>query len=396
MLFFRSEPGRAARGIAIPWVVALAACGANDPDESSPPKDEVKEPACRSSELGRVTAPSPLISLGKRVTASEGAVALEAAIDGRYHAGASAGIPAPTEDAPAWFAVEIGPGPERLLLVWTDPGWGAFNVLTGGPTAYRVETSGDSTDGSDGTWETVVTVEENAFRSRGHTFPFGGQAWVRLVLTAVAEGTESAMIDEIAVHDVSSTGADEIPSDTWFFMGDSITQGGLQREFGANSIDALVNQALPDYYPAVINGGVGGEMTSHGNAHLMQGWLEANPDFLHVGILYGTNDSWGNKDPVATGFQTQLENLVQGVLDAGRVPFVGTIPYSTTVHDTLPAWNAVIETVVAEKGLPCGPDFYTHFRDNPDDLSSDGVHPNTQGYRNMNRLWAETLRSFYP
>jgi lysophospholipase L1-like esterase len=130
--------------------------------------------------------------------------------------------------------------------------------------------------------------------------------------------------------------------------------------------------------------------------HLMQGWLEENPDFLHVGILYGTNDSWGNKDPVASGFQAQLEALVQGVRDAGRVPFVGTIPYSTTVHDTLPAWNAVIETVVAEKGLPCGPDFYTHFRDHPEDLSSDGVHPNTQGYRNMNRLWAETLRAFYP
>jgi lysophospholipase L1-like esterase len=114
-----------------------------------------------------------------------------------------------------------------------------------------------------------------------------------------------------------------------------------------------------------------------------------------VGILYGTNDSWGNKLPDATGFRAELEELVQRLLDAGRVPFVGTIPFSTTAHDTLPEWNTVIDSVVADKGLPCGPDFYTWFRDHPDDLSSDGVHPNTAGYRSMNQIWAETMQAFY-
>jgi lysophospholipase L1-like esterase len=200
-------------------------------------------------------------------------------------------------------------------------------------------------------------------------------------------------IDEIAVHDVSSAG-DERPSDTWFFMGDSITQGGLQREFGASSVDRKVNQALPDFYPVVINGGIGGELTSQGNGHLAA-WLEANPDFEHVGILYGTNDSWGNKTPEATGFRAELEVLVQRLLDADRVPFVGTIPFASTAHDTLPEWNAVIESVVADNGLPCGPDFYGWFRDHPEELSSDGVHPNTAGYRSMNLVWAETMLAFY-
>jgi lysophospholipase L1-like esterase len=238
-----------------------------------------------------------------------------------------------------------------------------------------------------------VSVEENTVRSRGHTFPFAGKSWVRLLMTALPEGAERATIDEIAIHDVSSSG-DARPSDTWFFMGDSITQGGLQREFGANSVDRLVHEGLPDYYPAVINGGIGGELTYQGNGHL-DAWLEANPDFEHVGILYGTNDSWGNKLPDATGFRAELEELVQRLLDAGRVPFVGTIPFSGTAHDTLPEWNAVIESVVADKGLPCGPDFYTWFRDHPEDLSSDLVHPNTAGYRSMNQIWAETMQAFY-
>jgi lysophospholipase L1-like esterase len=340
-----------------------------------------------------VTAPSPLISVGKPVTGSADPRSLEAVVDGRYH-GTTASVAAPTEEDPAFIAIEIGPGPERLLFIWTDPGWGAYNVLTGGPTAYRIETSDDSSDGSDGTWETVVTVEENTVRSRGHTFPFSGKSWVRLLMTALAENAERATIDEIAVHDVSSAGADERPSDTWFFMGDSITQGGLQREFGANSVDQKVNEALPEYFPAIINGGIGGELTSQGNGHL-DAWLEANPDFEHVGILYGTNDSWGNKLPETTGFRAELEELVQRLLDAGRVPFVGTIPYSTTAHDTLPEWNAVIESVVADNGLPCGPDFYGWFRDHPQDLSSDGVHPNSAGYRSMNLVWAETMKAFY-
>jgi lysophospholipase L1-like esterase len=304
-------------------------------------------------------------------------------------------LPVPSDDAPAWISIEVGEGPERLLVIWTDSGWTAYNVLSGGaPTSYRIETSADSTDGSDGTWQIAVEEKPNAVRSRGDTLDFAGKSWVRWVATGVADGAPNVRLDEIAVHDVSSAGPTDRPPDTWFFMGDSITQGGLQREFGAGSADALVHEALQDYYPAIINGGIGGEVTSQGVSHL-GAWLdEANPDFFHVGIMYGTNDSWGNKDP-GTAFQTQLEALVDGVLATNRVPFVATIPYSTTAHDTLPAWNAVIETVVTERGLPCGPDFYGWFLAHPEDLSSDGVHPNTQGYRNMNRLWAETMQGYY-
>jgi acyl-CoA thioesterase I len=384
------------RGFAIAIFALLVGCAGEDPTDT-PTEDKTTGPACRSSELGRVSAPSPLISVGKRVAASEAVTNLGVVVDGRYHGSATTTLPVPSEEVLSFVSIEVGAGPERLLLIWTDAGWTDYDVLSGGaPTSYRIETSGDSTDGIDGTWDIAVPEKQNTVRSRGDTLPFTGKSWVRFVATSVMDGATNVRLDEIAVHDVSSAGAVDRPSDTWFFMGDSITQGGLQRQFGADSVDEVVHEALPDYYPAVINGGIGGELTSQGILHLMP-WLdEANPDFFHVGIMYGTNDSWGNKDPVAAGFQTQLETLVDGVLATGRVPFVATIPYSSTAHDTLPAWNAVIETVVTERGLPCGPDFYTWFLEHPDDLSSDGVHPNTNGYRSMNALWAETMQGYYP
>ena len=38
-----------------------------------------------------------------------------------------------------------------------------------------------------------------------------------------------------------------------------------------------------------------------------------------------------------------------------------------------------------------GPDFETLFRENPDLLSADGVHPNDNGYATMRELWASTM-----
>ena len=38
-----------------------------------------------------------------------------------------------------------------------------------------------------------------------------------------------------------------------------------------------------------------------------------------------------------------------------------------------------------------GPDFETFFYENPDLLSSDGVHPSESGYSAMRELWAKTM-----
>ena len=38
-----------------------------------------------------------------------------------------------------------------------------------------------------------------------------------------------------------------------------------------------------------------------------------------------------------------------------------------------------------------GPDFEAYFREHPDLLSADGVHPSEQGYDGMRQLWAQTM-----
>jgi lysophospholipase L1-like esterase len=225
-------------------------------------------------------------------------------------------------------------------------------------------------------------------------FGFSGQRWVRFVVTASQPGG-SVTLDEIALYDVSSSN-DERPADTWFFMGDSITAGAIRRNLGAGtSFDEILHAKHPSHYPILIGGGIGGELATQGRAHLAQ-WLNLNPDMLHFLVGYGTNDSWGDKDPVVVGFEDTLEAIVSTLLDAGRVPILARIPYASTAHTTVEQFNAVIERVRAKHGLPCGPDLYAWFLQHPEQLSSDGVQPASAGYVQMNRLWAEAVDVLYP
>jgi lysophospholipase L1-like esterase len=77
------------------------------------------------------------------------------------------------------------------------------------------------------------------------------------------------------------------------------------------------------------------------------------------------------------------------------VPILARIPYSTQAMTTLPMFNAVIDRISTANGLPCGPDLYAWFRDHPEEISNDGVHPTDVGYRSMNRLWANAMLGRY-
>ena len=47
--------------------------------------------------------------------------------------------------------------------------------------------------------------------------------------------------------------------------------------------------------------------------------------------------------------------------------------------------------------MPKGPDLYTYFREHPELLASDGIHPNgeTGGGHMIHQLWAEALNPLY-
>ncbi len=336
-------------------------------------------------------APAPRISLDRPVFASDNVENPEGLVNGRYHdSSVNTRFGTPTPEDPRWVAIDIGEGPSRVLLEWFDITSNVYNTNSGSsPVAYHIDVSADSTDGQDGGWTPVVEVTDNTVRFRGHSFDFEGQRWVRLTLTEALPG-KSVLLDEVAVHDVSAGEA----IDTWAFIGDSITLGGLKRDLTeADTFDGVVRELAPDYSPAFVNLGIGGELVSDGLARIDFD-LETYADYRNVGIAFGTNDSWGNK-PLGS-FEDQLIEMVEAVLDAGKVPILGRIPFASSgVHDTVPEFNAVIDQIQADYELPCGPDMYSWFKDHPEELSTDGVHPSRVGYQSLNRLWAEMAVALY-
>lgn len=309
--------------------------------------------------------------------------------DGDHRSTWNAGKPAP--DRPAWVAVDLGTGPRRVSLTWSAGG--SFNYEEtdyGSPGAYRVETSADSTDGADGIWKVVADVAAVTTHAQAHSFDFAGQRWVKLVVTrAPAESPNGVQIDEIDVHDVSSG-----ISDSWFFMGDSITAFAFGRPpAGALGFAAGVHQRRPQHFPAVINGGNGGEKSDDGARHIDE-WLAKNPDSRFWCLGYGTNDAAGDAADT-TSFSANLKTLVRSIQRAGRVPVLATIPFAADGHHrNIPRFNDAIEELRSALSLPAGPDLYAWFAAHPEELR-DGVHPNDRGIASINRLWVEAVDVLY-
>ena len=336
-----------------------------------------------------VARPSPLLSRGKRVTGASSARFSDVgrAVDGDYRSAWDCGRP--TRNAPAWIAIDVGSGPTRLLLSWSAAG--SFNYDEtdyGSPGSYHVDVSADSSDGEDGTWKTVVDMPAVGTHAQAHAFDFAGMRWVKLVVTsAPAVSPNGVQITEIDVHD-ASLGA----SDTWFFMGDSITAFAFdQGNAHAPSFAALIHERHPEFFPATIDGGIGGEKASDGAAHV-DDWLARNPSMHYFAIGYGSNDSAGDASDTS-GFRASMAAIVRRLRSAGRVPIVATIPYASDGHHAhIPDFNLAIEEIRVESSLPKGPDLYSWFAAHPDELR-DGLHPNDRGIVSINRLWADAVEA---
>ena len=216
-----------------------------------------------------------------------------------------------------------------------------------------------------------------------------------MVITAApAKASSGVQIGEIDVHDISATGAD-LPEDTWFFLGDSITAFAYDRT-NPPSFATLIDTATSHaYFPAMINGGIGGELTGGGLARLDE-VLALNPQYRFFAITYGTNDSWGNKTDTSA-FRSNLQMMIDKIKAAGRTPVLSHVPYSDDGnHTTLDKFNAVIDDLTRTNQLQVGPDFTTYFMMHTDQLGDDKVHPAPPGRQAMNQLWADAMRVVYP
>ncbi len=362
-------------------VAALPALDAALPDIAA-----AKARDAPAGPFGPRLIPAPHLSRGKRVTTSSGDGS--PLVDGVYRTGGKWGGGKPSSQSPAWAAIEIGRGPSRLLLSWTSSGnhdyWDQFY---GAPVDYRIEVSGDSTDGRNGTWRTAVDVKDNPAHGRAHSFPFEGMRWVRLSVTRLAAEVNvwGLFLDELDVHDLSGGG-----NDVWAFLGDSITAETADR--GTPRRPAFMDQIAarhPGYRPATLNLGLCRFKTPDVLARLDQ-LLALNPDAHVWAILIGSND--GTPEMVRDALRPILEKLRA----AGKVPVVARIPFQTKYGpDYAAPKNVALDEVVRAAGLAPGPDLYAWFKAHPERLR-DGLHPDDAGAIELNRLWAEAAAPLYP
>jgi peptidoglycan/LPS O-acetylase OafA/YrhL/lysophospholipase L1-like esterase len=333
------------------------------------------------------STPAALLSRGHAATGRSHATWADprAAVDGDPWTTWNAGWPTP--DTPAWLSIDVGRGPTRVLVEWTAAG--SFNYEEtdyGSPGGFRVETSADSSNGEDGTWRPRVVVADVRTHAWAGAIPFAGDRWVRFVVTSAPPVSPNGVqIDELEVHDASST-----PSDAWFFMGDSITATAFGRPpRGRPGFAERIHTLHPAHYPAVIAGGIGGEKSDDGVRHI-DAWLRDNPEARFWVVAYGTNDAAGDADDIAT-FERNLRTIVDRIRHENRIPILATIPFAADGHHRhIPSFNAVIDDLRRAEPMPAAPDLYAWFASHPDELR-DGIHPNDRGIDSILRLWAEAL-----
>jgi hypothetical protein len=290
-----------------------------------------------------VVTPNPLVSRGQATFASPDVSSPGSVVNGQYcewPGWRSASFP-------TWVAMHLDSAPTQVLLSWDSGYTGDYMTAAGAPSYgiprdYVIETSAHTTNGADGSWQTVVSIQGNQARTRAHTFSLAGAQWVRMTVTAVISGTvdNTLAIDEIDVHDASAG-----TSDTVFFMGDSITVAAhLRCQPTQPSFAESIHSAFPAYFPAMIDGGVGGVNSAFG-ASVVDAWLALNPDYHIWAIAYGTNDAWQSMPPEV--FAQHLQSIIDSLSNAGREPVLARIPWARSgpTDSNIVALNQVIDSL---------------------------------------------------
>lgn len=296
---------------------------------------------------------------------------------------------------PDYIAYDLSAVPtderKQVLAVWYNTSSydyiGSYKSRNMEPSDYTIEVN--SADGGaypENGWEVVETVEGNTLCSRQHLVDMAGYNWIRLNIEKADDESGKQASINFDVHNVSGG-----VSDSWLFLGDSITAGGMNNCYGTG-FAAHINQIDSRYFPVQENGGIGGIRSIDGKENIDR-WLSVS-HAKYVSLAYGTNDCWGN--PNATEeYYNNTKYMIDAILAAGKIPVLPKIPASTNkdVKDNVPLYNAVIDKLYEEYGdkLVKGPDFGEFLLSSPDYLSGDGVHPSDTGYAAMREEWARLM-----
>lgn len=300
------------------------------------------------------------------------------------------------------FALNVGEGPTKLFITWEtrgDEAWVGDQYVHAAscqhnPTAgsnlqnFKVMTSANSTNGTDGDWETVAEVGESGAMSRGLAIDFAGKSWFRIVADEAVKNLE-----EVGAYDMSNGG-----NDTWFFMGTSISQMGIKQMEVDSSFSQLIHARYPDYYPVMLRGGIGC-VTSSGVVEGLKYYGEYVGNVKFWAIEMGTNDAWGGTNDKVPFFKKNMQEIIDTAKAHNVIPVIARM---IATNPDVAKWQVhedflkAIDELTEANNLPAGPDFFDYFSKHPEELStSDGVHPAEKGAASMHRLWAEAMAPLY-
>lgn len=295
------------------------------------------------------------------------------------------------------IALNVGEGPVRLRVNWESYGdcaW-ATNYTTGCSHSgialanFKIMTSSNSTNGIDGDWVEAASIEDNPVMARGVEIDFAGKSWFKFVSSG-----EVGQLLEIEAFDMSRGG-----TDTWFFMGTSISQMGIKQQDTDSTTAQLIHARFPEYTPAMMRGGIGCINSTEVVQHI-DDYLRYAGNVKFWAIEMGTNDAWGGGDWNLSTYVSNMQTIIDSAKSHGITPVIARIIATDSARA---GWQVnqkfldAVDKLAKDNALPAGPDFFSFFKEHPEMLASDGVHPNadTRGGQAMHRLWAEALAPLY-
>lgn len=291
-----------------------------------------------------------------------------------------------------WIALNVGTGKTSVYFDWNNPNYtwsdqvaaaGSCKQTPAMPVNYTIQKSSNSTNGSDGTWTTMVTVTNNNVTARGHVVDFTGASWIKMSITS-----GGGQINEVEVFDLSSGG-----NDLWFFPGTSISANTYKGTPPAQNYADLIKQSYPTFTPMMIRGGIPC-INSTQFKNDINLYLAAAGNVKYWAIEMGTNDAWGGTNGGVSTFKTNMQAVITACKNAGIQPIIARL---LSTNASAAGWQVhadylkAIDDLTTQNNLTAGPDLYTYFLSHASELNSDGVHPNATGAASIQRLWAEKM-----
>jgi hypothetical protein len=315
---------------------------------------------------------------------------------------------------PAWVAYDLSgvPAEQRgqVLVAWYNETYGYGGIVGRAgdtysePGAYVIEGNsavGSSTAAPTSGWTTLVSVTGNTVHSRSHLLDLTGYNWIRFYASAgnPSNAVQNTDVEiKLEVFDVHQGN-----TDSWAFLGDSITAGGMTHGKSADpNFAQAINAVVPSNFPMYENAGNGFD-SAEGEGMARLNVLLANSQARYVAISYGMNDAGGAMATDYT-FYNAYKAMVDAVLAAGRIPVIPTIswtaqqPWQGNVGDPVTGSTFTLNRQLAKlkddyralgKVVIDGPDLWTFFKNNPALITSGDIHPTDAGFVAMQTQWAQ-------